>query len=308
MIKRWIPFLFICLLFLAPALSGRAQGDLTLASLEVDLWPEYDRPEMLVIYKVMLSPDVPLPADLTFRIPTRAGELNAVAERQVDGQLYTVAHERMVQGDWAFVTMTATMPEVHLEYYDSALEKRGNQRSFEFVWPGDYAVETLILQVQQPAGARDLELTPGLGEGVLAGDGLRYYTAEVGSLEAGEDFRMLVEYDKPSDALSVELQNLPVQPSQPLDVETAGRVSVREALPWVLGGLGLLLLASGVWWYVQLGREKEPERRTRRRALRAEPALEGVEADEGAVYCHQCGKRAGEGDRFCRACGTRLRR
>ena len=59
--------------------SIHAQDEVRLAYLQVDLWPEYDRPEMLVILRASLAADVSLPVDVTFRIPAAVGDPNAVA-------------------------------------------------------------------------------------------------------------------------------------------------------------------------------------------------------------------------------------
>ncbi len=305
MVRKLLLLLLIALL-VPSAFPAHAQSGVTIDSLEVDLWPEYDRPEMLVIYKILLSPQVSLPAELSLRIPTRVGEPNAVAERQ--GQdLFVVSYEREVQGEWSLIRLTATSPDIQLEYYDPALEKNGQLRQYGFRWPGDYPVQALTVQVQQPADASDLQVSPGLGQGAASADGLVYYTASLGSLQAGKEFQVDLSYSKPSDALSVELQDLPVEPSAPIDATTPGRVTLRSSLPWVLGGLGLLLVGTGVWWYVQLGRTKSAPVPARRRRRAAPPEVEAADTQEGGVFCHQCGKRAGAGDRFCRACGTRLR-
>jgi hypothetical protein len=305
MLRKILPLLLIALMVNGP-FPAQAQSGVTIDSLEIDLWPEYDRPEMLVIYKILLSPQVPLPAELSLRIPTRVGEPNAVAERQ--GQdLFVVSYEREVQGEWSQVRLTATAPEIQLEYYDPALEKDGRQRQFGFRWPVDYPVQSLTLQVQQPADASGLQVSPGLGQGVESADGLVYYTAPLGALQAGREFELELSYSKETDALSVEVQNLPVEPSAPIDETTPGRVTLRSSLPWVLGGLGVLLIATGVWWYAQLGRAKSAPAQVRRRRRAASPEVEAADGPDGGVFCHQCGKRAGPGDRFCRACGTRLR-
>lgn len=76
MLKRFIvplSALAIAAMALLPW-SAFAQGNLTLSSVEVDLWPEYDQPAVLVIYRVVLPASVVLPADLTLRIPAAAGE------------------------------------------------------------------------------------------------------------------------------------------------------------------------------------------------------------------------------------------
>ncbi len=292
----------------AALLSGvnpaSAQSPTTMENLEVDIWPEYDRPSVLVIYRITLPPDISLPIDLTLRIPVESGEPNAVAARQMDGSLYTMAYDRQVSGDWALINFTATTPELQLEYYDPRLEQDGEMRHYEYQWPGDYAVDSLSVQVQQPYAATGLRTSPSLGNGTVGQDGLTYYNAEVGSLNEGQTFNIAVDYEKASGILTAE--SLQVQPSAPMGVpSTNWQSQLIAVLPWGLGFLGIILIAGGGLWYWQSGRRKEASTKPRRRR-RSEPASETISAG-GHVYCHQCGKRAAPGDRFCRVCGTRLR-
>ena len=112
--KNFLIFLILGLFLLVP--SAQAQGITSLAELEVDLWPEYDRPDVLVIYKAKLPANVSLPVDVTFKIPTVSGEPYAVAVRQMDGALLNATYTRQIDGDWALITITATMPEIQLEF------------------------------------------------------------------------------------------------------------------------------------------------------------------------------------------------
>ena len=298
--KRTLILIVLAILLL-PTAAG-AQSNVTLSLLHVSLWPEYDKPSMLVIYDASLSPDVKLPVDLTFKIPSAAGGPTAVAVRQADNQLYTVAFNQQVAGEWEEITFTATTPEVRLEYYDPGLQKNDSQRHYVFQWPGEYSVNSLVFEVQQPVGAANMVIDPELGSGVTnPDDGLTYYRAEVGSFQAGQDFTLTLDYTKASDALTTD--NLPVQPSGPIN-PPASALNIRQILPWALGVLGLALIVLAGFWYWQMGREKAPVRTRRHRP--AQPAEEPG-APEAGVYCHNCGKRAEPGDRFCRSCGVRLR-
>lgn len=300
----------ISLIFLA-CLWGfkvQAQGNVTLASAEVDLWPEYDRPDMLVIYHLTLSPQISPPVELSVRIPARVGDPHAVAVRQADGALFSVVYDREVQGDWAAISFTASSPDVQLEFYDPNLIQEDSARHYEYQWPGDYAVDSLVISVQQPLAATDMRLSPGMGSGQTRQDGLLYYTAEVGALQAGEDFTVAIDYQKASDELSAS--SLTVEPSAPITDATAGRTSIMPALPWALGILGLVLILGGGIWYWQSGRQNPAQeaKRRRRKPSSSIPAVAAKEQADGEfVYCHQCGKRAGSNDRFCRVCGARLR-
>ena len=84
-----IPFV----LMLFPGVVAAQSNEPTLTSAQVSLWPEYDKPSMLVIYRLTLPPQVSLPANLTVSIPSRVGKPNAVASRQANGTLLNAQYD-----------------------------------------------------------------------------------------------------------------------------------------------------------------------------------------------------------------------
>jgi hypothetical protein len=287
-----------------------AQQEVSLLSLEVDFWPEYDRPEMLVIFRAELDPAVNLPVDLTFRIPAHVGPPHAVAAGQSNDSLFTVTADRQVDGDWAYITFNTTMPIVRLEYYDSELSLDDQNRQFEFTWGGDYAVGELLLQVQQPCDTTDMQISPSLGNGVVGSDGLVYFANTFGSLNAGQEFNLTINYTKTSDCLTISTLDVATE----LPEDTAGRVRLTDVLPYILGLLGVLLIVGGVVWYWQSGRQPVETTARARRGRRTASQSGSTDFSEqqpgrteSAVYCHNCGKRANSTDKFCRSCGSRLR-
>jgi len=305
--KKLLVLFFLLILFV-PIEAG-AQSPQSLSLVEVDLWPEYDRPSMLVIYHLVLPPDTKYPLDMEIRIPTAAGVPNAVAARQPNGSLINLNYDQTPGADWSRVKFTATTPEVQIEYYDPSLVKDNSERHFEYRWPGDYAVQDFRIQVQQPAGASNMRISPSLGSGITKPDGLVYYSSEIGSLTLGQSLAIDIDYQKQSDELSA--QTIPIDPSGPLGATSVTLLSMVVDSPWVVGFLiGFLivgfLIVGGAIWYWQSGREQpdvKPEGRRRKPSAR----IEGTVEEEGHAYCHQCGKRALPGDRFCRACGSQLR-
>jgi len=302
--KQWFFPIIIIFSLLLPG-AAAAQRNLTIATLEIDFWPEYDRPEMLVIYRAQLSADVSLPVELSFRIPVAAGAPNAVAVRDLDGSLLNAPYERIVEGDWAFINLTATMPGIQIEYYDPQLSKNGSQRDYEFIWASDYEIESLFVQLQQPSSASQVTTVPAATNISPSSDGLTYHTIDLGAQTAGASQSIRIGYIKETDALSVE--DFQVQPSAPISNDTSGRTNIVDLLPWALGVLGIVLVFGGLWWYWRMGKQqpkrKQPSRGRRSSSTKKQSSSIG---DEG-VYCHECGKRAGGGDRFCRSCGTKLR-
>ena len=219
-------------------------------------------------------------------------------------------YESQTEALWTYVSVTATSPDIQLEYYDPQLEKSDDARHFEFVWLGDYDVDAMLVQVQQPLGSSQMTIEPDLGEFQPGTDGLQYYIMEIGAPSAGDEFSVKVDYLKSSDSLSIE--SFQVQPSAPIaegGTQRSSNVDLLSLLPWFLGGLGVLLVVGGIIWYWRSGQDVTETKRTSR-GRRAASVLQD-RRDEGVgdgVYCHQCGKRAASGDRFCRTCGTRLRK
>ena len=159
------------------AVSAAApQSETVLSSLGIDLWPDYDRPGVLVIYHATIAPDVSLPARLVFRIPAAAGLPNAVAERLAGGQLITLPYDRTVDGETALIDLTASRPIVQLEYYDPAITRDGVRRSFAFTWSGDFEVQDFGISLQQPALARNFTTVPEAISATASVDGLTYHT------------------------------------------------------------------------------------------------------------------------------------
>lgn len=303
MLKKLI-LLTLLLACLIPTGSG-AQTQASLVSMTVDLWPEFDKPSMLVMYVFTLSPQVRLPAEIRLRIPASAGVPNAVANCQPDGNCFNAPYDQRPAGEWSELTFQATLPDLRVEFYDAALIKDGAMRHYEYTWPGDYAVENFRINVQQPAGAENMVVKPGTFSVATAGDGFVYHSLDAGAVPAGQTIEIGIDYEKTTDELSSSV--MPVQPSQPLGGETSGRASLTSALPFVLGFVGLALILGGGVWYWRSGRQKPRPARSRR-VRRKTPSVSVTSGVvEGNVYCHQCGKRAAAGDRFCRTCGTQLR-
>jgi len=297
--------LCLILLLLFSPMGAAAQSDISILEMEVDLWPEFDSPALLVIYRITLSPQMSVPVEIRLRIPSSVGIPNAVAARQPNGTLFNIPFTQEEDGDFSWLVFQATTPELQIEFYDPNLLISGDDRHFTYSWPGDYAVDSFSVEVQQPLNATDMRVKPGMVSAKSGADGLTYYTVDVGSLTKGQPFEISVDYKKSGNELTSS--NVGIEPSAPLDGSAFGRLSMSFALPWALGVLGLLLIAGGGIWYWRSGRENiQPARRRHARRKSNEKTVLDTVAS-GHIYCHHCGKRASPGDRFCRVCGTQLR-
>jgi hypothetical protein len=275
-----------------------AQTDTTLLNVNVQLWPEYDQPSMLVITDFGLPASVTLPVDLTFRIP-KGANLIAVASYNADGVLANAAFEGPKDdGDWQSFTVTVESPAARFEYYQP-LTYNGDTRTFSYLWNSSYAVDAFDISVMEPVDVLSLTSSPKL-DSIEQKDGLTYHRSDPVKLAVGKEFSLKLEYKKSTDTLVASPEG--VQPVAPVDENTPGRVSLNNSLPYLIGGLGVILIVGGLVYYLKSGNSRSTKKPRARRQSKS-----GSEEGGSGIYCAQCGTRAHGGDRFCRTCGARLR-
>jgi hypothetical protein len=284
-------FLFVTgLALIAPAYAQEKAAALDWVT--VDLWPDYDRPSVLVLITGGLSADAPLPAEVTVPLPEGA-TVNVVARITDENEMIDDIEYVTEEGALTLVTPDARF---RVEYY-LPYEADGLQRAFTFAWLAQLSVEEMDVTVQQPQQATSLETEPEPSSVVEGGDGLQYYNLPGRSVAAGEPYLVAVTYTMgtpqltqssgaTADPAQVEPDTTPV--NWPVMLAIAGALLLLLALAWQLWGDRLTTARAGA------SRKPRPAHRSRRAA-------------NAVRYCHQCGEAAQPGDRFCRACGTRLK-
>ena len=295
--RKWLAVLFFFGVFAFPfSASAQTQAPLKLTSLQVQLWPEYDQPSVLVICDFELPAATPLPITVNFPIP-KDGNLVAVASQSSDGNLLNTDYTGpTTSGDLQIVSVKVqTQAIYHLEYYQP-ITKTGNTRQFTFLWPGNYAADDFNMNVRIPLDTTNITTEPIMSSS-QSSDGTNYLMKDFGPLAANQQFTLNVNYTKTSDTLAAQQT---VKPSQPLGSNTPGRVMLSNYLPYFLGGVGIVLIAGGLVYFWQSNRGRKSS--DRKRHTKSDP-----NEAQSDVYCHQCGTRAHGTDRFCRVCGTKLR-
>jgi hypothetical protein len=300
MFKRLFVLAFIMQIFFSPVVAA-AQTPVTFSKIVINIWPEYDRPGVLVFYQISLSAQSSLPATLTIRIPKAAEKPFNVAMKDVDGRLDTLRSVSVEEGDWIKVTFTSPVPEVQFEYYDPAITNTNSQHEYQYNWPGDFNVDSAVLIVKKPVEAEDFQVQPGMGPGKTSDDGFTDYESVVGELKAGVPFSIKINYKKTGTNLSAPSQS--VSPVEPVTSNTLGWQTLNEVMPYVLGGLGVLLILASGYWYWRSGKNLTLAFRSRHVHSR----MKEIETEPVGIFCHRCGRKAVSGDIFCRSCGTKLR-
>jgi hypothetical protein len=294
---KWLSRLILAMWLAFPISASSAQSETHLSKVQVQLWPEYDQPSMLVIYDFEVDPDISLPARVDIRIPATAN-LIAVASLQNGGLVNAEFEGPVVKGETkAFAIIVKEPTSYHFEYYQP-LVRNGVLREFDYLWPGDHAVDEFTIRVQQPLDTTLFSTDPLLIPSQDTIDGLTYYVSQPMKLNAGSQYALDVNYEKTSDALTMPATG--IQSAAPLDENTLGRISASDYMPYVIA-VAIALIAAGSLGYYYMSE------RIQRFNPRKNPRASADEVTRPGVHCHQCGQRARSGDRFCRICGTHLR-
>lgn len=316
--QKWVRWTLVMVAVLGllwpegPTLAQDAEP-VRLSALEIALWPEFDRPELLVIFQGRLADDVSLPAVLTLTIPKEAGEPHAVASVDEAGQRLDAGYDVQVLGDEIKVTYTSLEHRAfQFEYYLDALRLKGKRREFTFSYALDVPVDDLALELQQPSGATNVVLNPPAVETRRGFADLTYHRLPLGAVDAGQRVEWRVSYNESGSTL--------------------GFVAVGGALVLLLGGLWLVgsrRRAEGQRKAPRQQGAKPPKRKKRKdrkgaqprpqsssaarsrpsRPLRsvrsAEPETSGAASFPPDGFCHQCGTLLKGDALFCHRCGVR---
>ena len=274
-----------------PSGGGAPLRNPRLESMQIEVWPEFDRPAALVILRGALAADAPLPADVTLRIAASSGGPSALAySATAGGDLLNLEHEQKVAND--FITLRFKLPQrfFHLEFYDP-LATGTPERSYSYVWPGDMGVKQLRVVVQEPAAASNFSVQPNLDTTASGQDGLRYRSAELGAQVAGKQLPIKLRYTKSdartsADILRPQAPDMTKKPASGAVTAGASDEVTKGVLIFILTVSLLIGIGTAVMWW-------------RGRARTA-----GPEAGGG---CTKCGTPRAAGDRFCSKCGARLK-
>lgn len=309
--------LIFALVLILTALAGsvQAQDTPTLSTLEITLWPEFDKPEVLVIYRGLFAADTALPVPVEIHLPAQVAQPSAVAYVSEDGQRFNQEHTTRVEGESLVVAFELATPSFQLEYYDTLPVDSAGQRTYEYAYAADYPITALNLEFQEPPTSEGFALEPAADSVIQQSDGLTYHLVEVGAVEQGETNTWAFTYEKADEDLTISGFMQPDAPetAAPTPLEDTGNSTV-----WIFLVAFVALVGVGVaaFW---LGRRAQPisqpppppsARHKRRGSGRGEqPRIQRspLPGSQEALFCHQCGAELRSDSEFCHRCGTEVR-
>ncbi|MGC8779260.1 MAG: zinc ribbon domain-containing protein [Anaerolineae bacterium] len=292
----WAPAMLIgCLLLGGMTVAAQAPA-LTIDQASLRLWPEYDDPGLLVILSGAFTGTTTFPQQVAFPIPANARGIQATYVGD-DGGLYNQAWQ-IVDGK---LTYSLPRPQFQIEFY---LDRppANTQRELSYTFEAPYAINTLIVSLQQPARSTGFSALPQPEESFQGSDGFTYYTFARNGLKPGDRLPVTMRYAKNDQGLSVAQAKLDAGAAAavaPTKAASAG--AVPSWLPFLLIGLGAAaLIGAGGYWVFRM----RPSATVPAKPAPGRGQAPGNVGAGRAVFCTQCGHRFGPEDRFCAQCGA----
>jgi len=318
-------------MFVFQAASAQT-GDIKFSTMLVEVWPEFDRPEVLVIVRGELAADVDPPVLLTFTLPGHIEEMHAVAVEQ-NGNLVDANPDSMQvvsEGDVTTLTFAATSPRLQFEYYDPVIMSQTDQnRTIDFEFSVPYEVQALTFEVQEPTESTNFSMTPAPDSSFTGNNGLQFNIRELSGVPAGELIAAQIGYQRNTDTPSVESLPTPApantQPaagnlSAPVGGNESSSFFGSSSIGYILLGAGIILLlgTGGYWWWTNNRLNPRPvsarrppvskaQRRARDTRRQTKPSASRQPEAETDGFCYKCGTPLRADSNFCHQCGAKRR-
>lgn len=321
--KRFLLTVTLCLIVLSVPAVARdgpsSSGDTpTISELEIAIWPEFDRPEVLVIYRGVFAPDTVLPVPVEIRIPADAGQPTAVAYVDEAGQRFNQEYTTRVEGDVLVVSFDLGTLGFQLEYYHALPIDSAGQRLYTYAYTADYGITALNLEFQVPSSAEGFLLDPAADSAAREADGLTYHLVEAGQVAQGETQSWTFLYQKDNSDLTASAFTSPGE-STPPALAAAASGDNSAVLIFLVAFVALVGVGTGAFW---LGRRAEPipqtapppGRQSKRRGSgqisgsERQPASPSPSPRQEKRFCHKCGVPLRPDSDFCHSCGAAVHR
>ncbi len=275
-------------LLLAGLLSAPLAQESPFNSFIVALWPEYDRPGVLVILTGEIKGDR-LP--LRIRTPLPEGDDVAMAMGQEGGgsDLSPLRVSSEETGRW--IDASFVEQQFQIEFYFNALEQ-DERREGEYLFQINHPLETYHVAVQVPLGGEEFSFSEADVMRIRDDHGLAYMRKSFMGLAADTPKAFSFSYLNESGRLTVNLlqEMLEAMPAQEFQTDSQTEAVNRYRLPTyepylILGVVAVII--GAVFW-------------------KGEKKRGGTSEKNGKNFCSNCGSRTGGSGNFCSNCGMKL--
>ncbi|MGQ4808694.1 hypothetical protein NKDENANG_02082 [Candidatus Entotheonellaceae bacterium PAL068K] len=287
--------------------AGHPNPDLRMARLRVSIWPEYDDPRVLIVFRGDMVPSDAFPTSITLDIPKGADIIDA---GMISEQNELLIHPHQIRPGETHDSLELNVPVARffVEFYYDPFAN-GEDKRFIYTLPANFAIERLEIDIQQPLHAINFTTTPQPMRQSTDEQGFTYHWFSYHNIAGGESQRFTVSYTKTTTAPSVAKR----QPEPA--VVTPPRIPLSMTLTafgLLIGVVGLFGGCAWLWLGYQRRRNaipgsREPHLETVSTVVQTgTPEVGTASRTDTPNFCANCGRRLQPAYRFCPGCGQPL--
>ncbi len=207
--------------------------DLKIGRMKVSIWPEYDTPNILVIYEGKFFDRDRFPAKATFILPKGIRDLTDACSLSPKGEHFCQLYDVSQKKGNSEVLLKLPYPDFFVDFQYNPF-KGGERRQFEYVIQSKYPVGELEVNIQQPLRSSGFDVTPvSLKESQDRGFRYLHYTYE--DVPQGKEIRFNVSYNKQDSRPSVDIKFSSMSEPGALGID-------RKYIVFLVAGVVLLIL------------------------------------------------------------------
>jgi zinc-ribbon domain len=287
--------------------EGGSSTNLRMARLRLSIWPEYDDPRVLVMFRGEMAPHSAFPTHITLPLPKGAAVIGA---GMISEQGELLLHPHQVKPGEADDSLEINLPVARffVEFYYNPFAE-GTEKRFTYAAPTIYPIERLEVDIQQPLQATRFITDPQAMRSETDEQGFTYHRFIYHNLSKGATRRFTVTYTKTVAVPSVTKG----QPTS--EVIQQPRTAVHD-LVLAFGMLGGAAVVFGggtlLWTSFQRRRQASP---THQKPPVSAPAavqphtqttfapMPTTSGRHTPNFCSNCGAKLRPEYRFCPGCG-----
>jgi mono/diheme cytochrome c family protein len=301
--------------------ASASTADLVMARLRLSIWPEYDDPRVLIMFRGEMTPRQAFPASITLPIP-KGAEIIGAGMVSEQNELLLHPHQVLPGNTQDTLQLNLPVPRFFVEFYYNPFTTSGPEKRFVYPAPTTYPIELFEVDIQQPLKATAFTLDPTPMERMTDNQGFTYHQFTYRNVGKGQSQTFTIAYAKTATTPSVSKQR-----PTPQSTEKARARSDNTFVALSIFA-GAILLFAGCAWLMQRSQRQHMLAITAPTpsASMADTLVALLQEDaqpqetEGAAvppilpqtrvinFCANCGRKLLPDDRFCSGCGKPIKR
>lgn len=227
-------FFISCFLFLASCFlllaSDSYAADLKIGRMKVSIMPEYDSPDVLVVYEGKFTDKDAFPNQVIFTLPKGVTKLTDVCSLSPAGQHFCQLYDIVDKGEYNETSVKLPYSDFFIDFKYSPFKVKSGRltRDFEYIVKVIYPIDMLEITIQEPLRTENFEILPKTLN-TTNKKGFKYHNYKLDNIKSGDDIRFRIKYIKDNIKPSVDI-----------------KFSTMSEQGLIKKGNGILLLSAGI--------------------------------------------------------------